>query len=330
MRAHAFGLAAAASAMVLATSLGLAARADEPTLAEQIVNSLNKAYGSHAGFRANHAKGVVAEGVFTPAPTAASLSKAPVFAGKPTPVTVRFSNSTGLPDLPDGNPYANPHGMAIKFHFADGSDMDLVTNSIKFFPIGTGEDFRDLFEAVAASPPTAPHPNKLEQFAGAHPALAAASATVATPTSFATETYNGVDAFVFVNAAGQKQAFRWKIVPAAGTQHMSADEAAKQPPNFLMDELPARLAKAPVVFSLSAQLAAPGDQTKDPTKAWPEDRKVVELGTITITKAAADSAAAEKPLLFLPTNIQDGIELSDDPLPDIRTQAYAVSFGRRQ
>jgi len=83
------------------------------------------------------------------------------------------------------------------------------------------------------------------------------------------------------------------------------------------------------VFSLSAQLAEPGDQTKDPTKPWPAERKVVELGTITIIKAAPDSAAAEKPLLFLPTNVPDGIEPSDDPIIDTRTQAYAVSFGRR-
>jgi catalase len=97
-----------------------------------------------------------------------------------------------------------------------------------------------------------------------------------------------------------------------------------------MEELPARLAKQPVVFRLMAQLADPGDPTNDATKAWPADRKTVEVGTITLTKAVADSATAEKALLFLPGNLTDGIEPSDDPLIDIRNQAYAVSFGRRQ
>jgi len=44
----------------------------------------------------------------------------------------------------------------------------------------------------------------------------------------------------------------------------------------------------------------------------------------------ADSAAAEKALVFFPTNLPDGIELSDDPLPALRTSVYALSFGRRQ
>ncbi len=318
-------LAASAALGLLATP----ARADDtPTVPEQIVNDMNKVWGSHPGIRANHAKGVVTEGTFTPSPTAKALSKANIFAGGAVPVTIRFSDATGVPTLPDGNAYANPHGMAIKFHLADGSDVDVVTNSLKLFPVATGEEFAALFEAIIASPPDAPHPNKLEQFVGSHPAVIAAS-KLDTPTSLAREIYNGVDAFIFVDAAGKRQAFRWKIIPAAGTEYLSADDAGKQAPDFLMQEMPARLAKAPVVFSLSAQLAEPGDQTIDPTKPWPAERKVVELGTITITKAAADSAAAEKPLLFLPTNVPDGIEPSDDPIIDTRTQAYAVSFGRR-
>ena len=43
----------------------------------------------------------------------------------------------------------------------------------------------------------------------------------------------------------------------------------------------------------------------------------------------ADSEAASRELLFLPTNLADGIEPSDDPLIDARVEAYAVSFGRR-
>jgi catalase len=319
-------LAVAATALVL---LAPAARADDVSVPEQIVNGMNKVWGSHAGFRANHAKGIVTEGSFTPAAGASALSKASIFAGKPTPVTVRFSDATGVPNIPDGNAYANPHGISIKFHLADGGEMDFVTNSLKFFPVASGEDFAALFAAIVASPPDAAHPTQLEQFAMAHPAVVASGKTVAVPTSFARETYNGVNAFVFVDAAGKRQPFRWKIIPAAGAEHLSPEDAAKQPPDFLVDELPARLAKGPVVFSITAQLAAPGDPTKDATLPWPDDRKTVEMGTLTITKAVADSLTAQKALLFLPSNLTDGIEESDDPLIDIRTQAYAVSFGRR-
>lgn len=309
-------------------TLSQAARAEDETIEVQIVNALNKAFGAHAGLRANHAKGVVVEGSFTATPDAAKLSRAAIFDGSTIPVTVRFSNSTGIPDLPDGAPAANPHGMAIKFHLPDGSETDMVTNSLKFFVVSTAEEFRDLFLAIADSPPDAPKPTKFEQFVAAHPTLPAATATVGTPASFADENYFGIDAFIFVNKDEQRQAVRYIIEPAR-LVHLSPEDAAKQQPNFLMDEIVGRLKQGPVTFRLKAQLAAPGDQTSDPAKPWPDDRPVADLGVLTIDKAIADSKEAEKPLLFLPGQIIDGIELSDDPLVSIRDGAYAESFARR-
>jgi len=84
-----------------------------------------------------------------------------------------------------------------------------------------------------------------------------------------------------------------------------------------------------VVFHLKAQLAEPGDQTKDGSQPWPDDRKVVELGVLTLNKVVPNSLEAEKKLLFVPTALTAGIELSDDPLPSVRAAAYAVSFARR-
>jgi catalase len=50
---------------------------------------------------------------------------------------------------------------------------------------------------------------------------------------------------------------------------------------------------------------------------------------LTIEKVVADSAQAEKDLLFLPGRTPDGIEPSDDPMIRVRDDAYAVSFARR-
>jgi hypothetical protein len=76
------------------------------------------------------------------------------------------------------------------------------------FPVANGEDFRDLFLAIAASPPDAPKPTPIERFMAAHPAAPAALATVATPDSFADEAYFGVNAFVLADKAGHRQAVR--------------------------------------------------------------------------------------------------------------------------
>jgi len=131
------------AAVILAAGLGPVS-AQDAALETQIVDAMNKIYGVHPGFRANHAKGVVTGGSFKAAPAAARLSKAVIFNGGPIPVTVRFSDSTGIPNLPEGSPLASPHGMAIKFHLPDGGETDLVINALKFFPVASGEDFRDM------------------------------------------------------------------------------------------------------------------------------------------------------------------------------------------
>jgi catalase len=321
-----------AASLITAAFLGIGAAApasaQEAPLSVQIVDALNKVYGAHPGYRANHAKGVLVEGHFKAAPGAAKLSRAKLFDGSTIPVTVRFSDSGGLPTVPDGDAHANPHGMAIKYHLP-GGDTDMVIVSLQFFPVASGEEFRDLLLAIADSPADAPHPNKVEQFMGAHPQAPKALGTAATPDSFADEAYYGIDAFNFVDASGNKQAVRYRMLPQK-LVHLKPEAAAKMAPDFLMTDLPKRLAKKPVVFHLKAQLAAAGDQTKDPSQPWPEDRKLVDLGTLTLDKAVPDSAAAEKKLLFMPTNLTDGIELSDDPLPQVRANAYAISFSRRQ
>ncbi len=312
----------------LLSSFSLLAPADAQSLPEEIVNALNKVWGVHPGFRANHAKGIVGQGTFKATPAAAELSKAAIFSGDTVPVTIRFSDSGGLPNVPDGSPYAVPHGLAIKFHLKDGSETDIVINSLKFFPVATGEGFRDLLLAIAASPPNAPKPTKLDLFFKANPRAPQALGSVQQPDSLADEQYNGVDAFVFVDKSGKKQAFRYIAAPEK-LVHISNDEAAKKQPNYLFDEIAVRVAKHPVVFRLEAQLAAPGDVTKDPTIAWPADRKVVDLGVLTIDKIDANSLEEQKKLLFLPGALISGIEESDDPLVDVRDGAYAVSFGRR-
>jgi catalase len=316
------------AAVALGFASSGAARADDQPVEVQIVDAMNKLFGAHPGFRANHAKGVVAEGSFKASPEAAGLSKAVIFDGSVIPVTVRFSDSGGIPNVPDGSGLANPHGMAIKYHLAKDDETDMVLNSLKFFPVASGADFRDLFLAIAASPPDAAHPTKFEQFAGSHPSVPAAFGTVATPDSFADEQYNSVDAFVLVSKGGAKQAVRYQMVPEH-LVHIDAADADKRAPDFLVDELPARLKQGPVMFHLKAQLAAPGDPTNDATKAWPDDRKLVELGVLTIDKAVPNSLEAQKALLFLPGRLVDGIEASDDPLIDVRDGAYAVSFSRR-
>jgi catalase len=319
---------------LLLGSTGMAA-ADEATAAkpvtEQLVDTMTKlANGPHKGFRANHAKGIMAEGTFTPSAEAAGISKAPHLQRTASPVLVRFSNATGVPTIPDANGNAMPKGMAIRFTLPDGGSTDIVAISVNGFPAATPEDFLGLLNAVAASGPDVASPKPVEQFLAAHPAaMKFVSAPKPAPVSFATQPFFGVNAFAFTNAKGETRYGRYRIVPVAGAQFLSAEEATKQTPNYLMDELPVRLGKQEAKYRIVLQLAEQGDSVDDPTAVWPDGRQQVELGVLTLKSAVANSQEADRALMFNPLVLPDGIAPSNDPVLLARPGAYAVSYGRR-
>lgn len=303
---------------------------DNAALAEQAANLFLKAFGNHPGFRLAHAKGIVCEGTFEATPAAAELSRAAHFSGKPVPVTVRFSDGTGVPQIPDGDPHSNPKGIGIAFKLPDGHVTDILGNGQNGFPAGTPADFVEFFGSVLASGPDAPKPTPLEKFLATHPNTARFLTTPnPQPASFATYSYFANNSFVFVNSRGQRQAIRYQIIPLAGEQHLDPAVAATKSPDFLFDELRTRIAKAPVEFRLQVQIPNPSDQTSDATIVWPDDRKKVVLGTIRLTSVDPNSLETQKKLFYDPTHLTDGIELSDDPLPVWRAQVYSISIARR-
>jgi len=306
------------------------AGAEEKPLAIRLVDQMNALYGVHPGVRANHATGAVFEGTFTPAQGADTLSSAAFLRGAPTPLIIRFSNAGGVPDAPDtDSSVGGIRGMAIKFRLMDGGENDIVAISANGFPVSTGEEFLALLQAAGTSGPNAPKPTPIETFLSSHPAAAAfVTAPKPVAVSYGTQPFFGVNALKFTNAQGASKFGRYRIVPDAGPAYVSDDEAAKRPGSALADNLRASIEKRPVKFRLLVQLAAAGDPTADATKVWPDTRPTAELGEIAITKAL-DTKKVENGLLFMPTNLTKGIDVSDDPILITRTEAYGESYGRR-
>src|SRR5437016_13299439 len=87
-----------------------------PALAQELLDALDALSGLHPGFRPAHAKGVMCEGTFTPSAEAAKLTRAPHATAPSTPVTVRYSDGTGVPNIPDNDPASGPRGIATRFH----------------------------------------------------------------------------------------------------------------------------------------------------------------------------------------------------------------------
>ncbi|HMU31596.1 MAG: catalase family peroxidase [Nitrospira sp.] len=325
-------IATAALAVALISPLSVLAEeppANPKSLAEQLVDAFNGVFGVHPGMRANHPKGMVLEGTFTPTASAASVSKAAHLQKKKTavPVTVRFSAGSGQPSVPDTSQM--PRGMAVKFSLPDGSKTDLVVLSFNGFPVATAEEFRDFLLAVGASGPDAPKPTPIEQFLATHPAAKHfVESPKPQPVSYATLPYFGINAFKFTNAKGHVTFGRYQLRPMAGEHFLTQEQLNTMDPDYLSAEIRERLRRGPAKFTLLLQVAEKGDKIDDPSIAWPDSRKQIKLGTISITKAVADSQAAEKKLLFMPGALVPGIEAAD-PMIAARSASYVVSLSRR-
>jgi catalase len=306
---------------------------DEKTLAlsQAVLKQFDTIFGDHPGFRPAHAKGIMLTGTFTPSPESASLSKAPHLNRPSTPVTVRFSNSSGIPAIPDNDPNAAPRGCAIRFNLAEHVHTDIVSHSTNHFPARTGEEFLEFLKAIAASDPAHLSGSPLEKFLGSHPAaLAFVQAPKPAPSSFARETYFGLTAMRFINQDGKSRYGRYRIVPEDGNQYLSPADAATKDANYLFNEITERISRQAVAFRIVVQLAEDKDQVDDATVHWPDDRPIFEPGKLVLKELVADNSRAQKQIIFDPIPRVDGIEPSKDPLLDIRANVYLLSGRRRR
>ena len=286
--------------------------------------------GEHAGFRPAHAKGLTCAGTFVPAREAVGLTRAP-HAGRPsTPVTVRYSDSTGIPTIPDNDPArSGPRGLAVRFHLADHVHTDIVAHSTDGFPVRTGDEFLAFLRAAAAF--GAGKPEALGAFLAAHPnARRFVEAPKPIPTSFTREAFFAVTSFKFTNAQGVSRHGRFRIRPEEGTAYLSNDQAAAKSADFLFDEIGPRLAKGPVRLGVFVQLAGAGDDVTNSSVPWPEGRTEVPFGTITLTARVDDREPEQRKIIFDPIPRVDGIDTSGDPLSEVRSEIYLLSGRRRR
>jgi catalase len=301
------------------------------SLAEDAVNAMNEASGQHPGHRAAHAKGMLLSGTFTATPEAARLTRAAHMQGDPVRATVRFSNGGGNPGIPD---YAKEgRGLAVKLYLADGSKTDLVAVSTPVFVVRTPEDFVELNRLRKPDPETGqPDMERLGAWLGEHPeALPAIQHVLGgdPPASYAQVAYNGLHAYRWINAEGEARFVRFGWRPEAGEATIPEEEAREGGADYLQDEIARRVGSGPVAFRLVVRLAEDGDPIDDPTAAWPDEREAVEVGRLEVTGPEEEREKGDDVLVFDPTRVVDGIELSDDPILNFRPKAYSVSVERR-
>jgi catalase len=115
-----------------------------------------------------------------------------------------------------------------------------------------------------------------------------------------------------------------------GTAHLTAEQAAVKPADFLAAEMSERLAAGPAVLRIMVQLADAGDNVTSSPAVWPESRPLVEFGRLTISERADDLAPERRKIIFDPVPRVDGIDSAGDPLTELRSEIHLVSGRRRR
>jgi catalase len=307
-------------------------RAAELPPPEAFVDALETVAGQHPGFRPSFAKGLCAAGTFTATPDAVQLSKAEVFAGEPVPVVVRLSVGGGNPRASDK--MRSLRGLAVRFQPPGGGELNLVMISAPVFFVRDPADFIPFLEARTPDPATGkPDQAKIDAFSQAHPETTAQAAylkTAPVPASYAHAPFWAVNTFYFTNAAGERRPARWVVEPVAGVVGLGEEQLESGPDEFLAEEFRSRLGRGPAEWDLYLQLPGAADPLEDATVAWPETRRKVKVGRLTVTQAAAaGEAGACEAMMFDPLVLPEGIEPSGDPVLLVRSPVYAVSLSRR-
>src|SRR5262249_31427667 len=152
---------------------------------------------------------------------------------------------------------------------------------------------------------------------GTHPAaLGFVQTPKPVPASFLKESYFAPNAYVFVNAPGERVFGRYRIRPEGASQYL--DAGAEQARNFLFDDIKNQLAAGPARMKIAVQIAAKEDVVNDATVHWPKERREIDFGVVELTGLVPSNDAEQQHIIFDPIPRVDGIEPSDDPLLDPR------------
>ncbi|RAL65883.1 hypothetical protein DID88_005546 [Monilinia fructigena] len=299
---------------------------------EDLVHQLQTLFGKHAGKRPAHAKGLLLTGTFTPTPPPA-LSPKPHTSPHPHPPLDPLLKLHRHSHDPRFRRRCRPRGIAIRFILdaQKHKHTDIIAHSTPFFPVRTGDEFLQFLRAVGSSGVGAQSPTPLERFLDAHPKAGEfVRAPKPAPTSWARETYWGVNAFRFVGEGGRVTFGRYRFVPVEGVEIASEELKKGLGENYLTEEIVGRLERRPVEFKLVVQVAEEGDITNDATVHWPEERQVVELGTVRVEGLLKDNEKEQKHIIFDPIPRVKGVDVSDDPLLDVRAGVYLISGKERR
>lgn len=301
---------------------------------QRCMHNIEQYTGYKPGFRRAHARGHGFRGYFVATPEAAKITTAEHMQGDRIETVVRLSNGAVDPYAPDrtSSERGAAAGLAIRFELPSGARAQWVSLSITRFPPRVPEDFIGFVSAGRPGPiPGQPNPLRMGPFIALHPhCLPGLLAIAGSPAldSFATTQYHGLHAYYAVDGHGTRRAFRYRWNPIQERRPLTKEDDAILPPQYLISEMIRRVERGPVAWDLVFQMANPKDPVDDMTKVWPESRPQIHVGRLVLDRVHEDQVAVDESV-FDPINVPPGIEVSDDPILQFRSNVYRESKLRR-
>ena len=305
-------------AIALMSSLSHAKEITSP--AENSIESFEKLFGATKGKRRNHTKGFCFTGTMSPdKKSMKSLSSSSLFHSD-SEVIGRFSHKGGNALAADDKP--GEFGMALAFKTASNETHIMAMNTLDFFPVSSPEAFAALMAAKVRGPASVKKfkstSDELKRFSAHH------SKKAKEIKPYENMTFNSINSFYLINNQKNKTPIRWAFVPKHPVQL-----SMKPTSDFLFAHMNQSLLNTEVSWDMIVTLANKNDQVSNASIPWNGPHQTIKAAKLKIISIESEETGKCAEINFDPLVLASGIEPSPDPLLRARSQAYAISFGRR-
>ncbi|OEH54911.1 catalase [Oceanobacillus sp. E9] len=255
--------------------------------------------------------------------------------GTEVPVFVRFSLAVSTKGTPDTS--RNVRGFSTKF-YTDNGIFDLICNHIPVFSVRDTIRFPEAIKAFLPSPvDNLIDPTRYWNFvARASESLLftlLVYSNLGTVKSLRHLPGHSVNTYVWKNGEGKRYFVKYTWAPLAGEQYIRNDEAVRlagENPDIAGQDLHDVIERGePVEFGLYVQIMDPEDAANlpydplDDTKIWDQQQFPFQpVGRMVLNRNPDNYMEQVEKAAFSPSNLQEGVELSDDKMLQGRANIY--------
>lgn len=270
--------------------------------------------------RVNHVKGFCASGTFTPSEDFNQSSlNLPLFREGKILTRVRYSLGGAIKDN-----RSKQRGMALNFLGKnDNWTMVMLNTEINFAK--NPQEFGQFFEMKIPNFMNAQKIKELSQrdsYKNFNTYLEKIGISSLEHTPF-----YSIHTFWFEDYSRNLIPARWKFIPKDGITYLNTQELKSVSKDFLKENFITYTKDKPIEYKMYLEFANKGDILDDTTALWQGEHKNLFMGTLQVSKYEGEECNQD---VYFPSELPKGVGVPKDPIFELRTPTYAITFGKRQ